>query len=532
MRSRLLLCALIIATACTLHKPPPPPGPPAPRTVLVIVSDAVKGTRVAGAIVTVISGTGAKFFGEPTNGSGETRVLNVEGALRQYTLDVQAEQYFAFNQSKDLGAGEQTVTVQLAPRPPPPPVGPCVDAAGVRGPYPFPAEAGKLHVDGRFFKTDTGAVWDWRGADAYLTFALFLRGDVDGTKAKLNEARCDGANVVRIFGQVNWAGQEDYQHPNARPDFGEKARAFVTLVEEYGLRLEYTVLTFPDSTPAMRAYLQQAYELLASRSIGHFLEIGNECDPQGINCEAAAAGVDRHGVLSAYGYYAPSDRMAAGLEYRNPTVFDCSVEHWFLNGTAIAGPPVSTLRMLDYLTVHTDRGPEWVRKAKDGEELESGYGDQCLREWFGGARRPTIGDEPMGAAERDEGGRRGTVPSDFAAHLGIARLLTAGATWHSQAGLEGRARTPAETVQTAIAAAVLDVWRHIPATAQTLNYTAGHLDIGVNWREGDAMRAYGAKSDAVQYVIIARPAAGYVVTPKAGWAITESAAPFYKLERR
>jgi hypothetical protein len=370
-----------------------------------------------------------------------------------------------------------------------------------QAPAPFPPEHGRLRVEGKVFRDDTGAVWSWRGADCFLCFARMLQGE--DVTPQLRWARAHGVNVVRVFGQVNWPGEEHYARPDTRPDYTAKLNAFFDAAASQGLRVEYTVLTYPHPVADMRSQLQRVYDIAAAHW-NVFVEVANEPDAQQIDAAAAITGVNRRGVISALGYYEPraSDRRPA------------------------------TLQMLDYVTVHTGRETDWVRRAKFGRDLRDGYTDNPDGPPFSGAGRPVIGDEPMGAAERDEPGRRSTVVDDFAAHFAICAVFTAGCTYHFQAGLEGRAPNAAEPKQEAIAKAILNVWRRIPADVQTCRYTRGGLgDLPFVWDERDSLRTYAAVCGSRAYVVVARPNAGYVLQPAAGWRATGRHGPLTILAR-
>lgn len=241
------------------------------------------------------------------------------------------------------------------------------------------------------------------------------------------------------------------------------------------------------------------------------IEVANEPDAQGINAIAAIEGVNRRGVVTSLGYY--------DLRKSDGWIDDDPVTH------------VWDLPMLDYVTVHTDRGPEWPRKAKDALEIRGGWDTRDdvsqqneNRTVWRGAQRPVIGDEPMGAAERDEDGRRSTSASDFRAHHAIAHIYGAGSTLHSQAGLEGRARREDETQQAACAAAVREVWQAIPPEAQLGEYTRGGLaSLPIEWGgEGDSLRDYGLMLGARAWVVVARKRPGRAIVAKPGWRIVET----------
>lgn len=362
---------------------------------------------------------------------------------------------------------------------------------------PFPPEHGFLTRDGKVFRTDDGAVWSWRGETTFMLFARMLRGE-DITPL-LIEARKNGVNGLRVFGRVSadkgWPDFADYQRPETDPAFAAKLGAFFDLCATNGLRVEYVPLTYADDTAVQRAQLQQAYDVAAGRW-NVFIEDANEPGPQGIDVLAAMQGVDRHGVLSAYGLY----------------------------DLACDGVHVCTVPMLDYFTFHGDRGNEWPRKMKDALELRDGFGDGSNpMQWFGGTGRPTIGDEPIGANEVTIDGKRSAVATDFAQAFATCAVFSSGCTFHSESGLRSE---PLGPVQRTIAAAVLDIWKLIPPAAQTGRYTRGGLDdLPTAWAgESDSLRDYGVILGNEAWVVSVRPSPGHVLTGINGWRVDASAA--------
>ena len=357
---------------------------------------------------------------------------------------------------------------------------------------PFPAEAGRLHVDGKVFRTESGAVWSWRGASSFMLYARYLRGE--NITPQLDQARALGVNVLRVFGRVlgsGWPDFTDFANPENDPQAAAKLGAFFDLIAAHGLRVEFVPLTYQARTDAdARAQLQQAYDVAAGRW-NVFIEGANEPDVNDIAVVTIYEGVDRRGVLSAYGVY---DQ-------------DCDAVH------------ICTLAMLDYLTVHTDRGPEWPRKIKDLLEIRDGFGDASdPRNWFAGSGRPTIGDEPIGADETEQPGRRSASSSDFAQAFGVCASYSAGCTFHSEAGLRSNLLGPH---QLDAAKAILDVWSFIPPDAQTGQYTRGGLGtLPVAWpNDAVSLRTYGVILGADAWVTNVRPASGYGLAPAAGWRI-------------
>jgi len=310
---------------------------------------------------------------------------------------------------------------------------------------PFPKESGRLHVDGRHFYDADNKVWRWRGASEFLLFARYLNGE--DISPQLDWLVDRGFNVLRVFGEVpggfraDRVGITNYERPFERRDFDARLHAFFSLLEERGLRCEYTVLTYADDLDVMRAYVQRVFDVAASHS-NVMVEIGNEPEANGIDVVRVTEGVNRRDVLSAYGL----DPARAGREARVAT--------------------------LDYGTTHDlqrdlEHSPS---NTKDALDMQNSHGV------------PFVNDEPIGAIDPGNpafkqngpeiwggvngGGVRTTNRDVFIAAAAIAYMYSAGYTFHFQHGLEGRVPTANDTVQDGVAIALREVARFLPNEAQ------------------------------------------------------------------
>jgi hypothetical protein len=362
--------------------------------------------------------------------------------------------------------------------------------------FPFPDEVGAIHVDGATFRDEANRPWGWRGATHFMLLARYLRGEDIGPA--LVDARSHGWNVLRVFGRVagsGWPDFADFAAPEQSFTYATQLGAFFDLLAAKGLRVEIVPLTYADDISVQRARLQQTYDVAAGRW-NVFVEGANEPEVNGIDIVTIYQGVNRRGVVSAYGTY---DLRCTG-----------------------SGP--CTLPMLDYVTTHTSREAEWMRKVKDLLELRDGFGGaDDPAQWFLGTKRPTVGDEPMGADEFDQPGRRSASVSDFEQAFGVCVIYSAGCTFHSQAGLRSQSLGP---VQITIADGIAGVWKFIPPAAQLGRYTRGGLeDLPVAWGgENASMRHYGVIASGDAWVVVVRPAPGTHVVPAAGWQLAATAA--------
>jgi hypothetical protein len=374
-------------------------------------------------------------------------------------------------------------------------------------PRPFAPESGRLHVEGRRFYDAAEQVWRWRGASQLLLFARYLNGE--DISPQLDWLVDRGFNVLRVFGEVPSGfhsedyGVTNYERPFERPDFDQKLQAFFQLLADRGLRCEYTVLTYADAPDVMRAHVQRVFDVAASHW-NVLVEVANEPENNQIDPVAVMVGVNRRGVLSAYGI----DPARASRDVWKAKV-----------------------RVLDYGTTHDlerdlEHSPYNTRAAVDMQDM------------FGA---PFVNDEPIGAIDPGHphfaqngpqtwghvgGGGARTVNRDlFISAAAIAYMYSAGYTYHFQDGLEGRVPAPSETVQDGIAGVLRDVAKFLPNDLQSgTSVQPGAGDFGLIWKNDSQAqsrvdRAYGIVVGNRQWVVIPMPAPGWSPVPANGWRI-------------
>ena len=91
------------------------------------------------------------------------------------------------------------------------------------------------------------------------------------------------------------------------------------------------------------------------------------------------------------------------------------------------------------MTWHSPRGSDWVKRVEEGAALMKRFG------------KPLINDEPIGAADKPEPGRRDNDPANFRAAATAMRRAGIGATFHYDGGIQTRLPTKTEM-------ACLDAW--------------------------------------------------------------------------
>jgi hypothetical protein len=264
-------------------------------------------------------------------------------------------------------------------------------------------------------------------------------------------------------------------------------RAFVETLAARGIRCELTVfadaqIVMPDADER-RAHLDGILEVLDG-CWNVVIEIANEPfknlpggDAEAIELAQAAHG---RGFLIASGEYSS----------------------W---------PPALTA---DYGTTHCDRSDDWPRKCKD-------IMDRCAES----ADTPWIGDEPMGAAEVSEPGRRDANPDNHAWYAAGAQMFGPGATFHCDDGIHSV--TPIGPNQAACARAFFDALTWTPREALLWPYQRG--DMGSEEGIGnmpilhdDALesRSYCKGNGSTEWCVQIQTSREHA-TPRDGWRIVE-----------
>lgn len=295
-------------------------------------------------------------------------------------------------------------------------------------PAPPPAQTPRLRIDGVQFKTEQGELFQWRGYSMFLAYRRFLAGD--DLRADLAVLRARRINLLRVFGPLPWVETPDYR---AQGFNMSRLGEFFALLASEGFYCEWVPICYDFDRTLQRQLVQQSFDIAAQHP-NVLIEVANEphvndTDPVGI-----MDGIDRRGVLTAYGIYWPYYTSA--------------------------NDPLPTL---DYITIHTTRDTAWHRKARHAQELQHS------------TRKPCISDEPAKAIEDNfsyPGGKR--IPHEFVWHHAISALWTPGSTLHTEEGKWGRVPTPGMRQWEVLEAVANDVWGKIDASWQTGEYKGSH----------------------------------------------------------
>lgn len=269
------------------------------------------------------------------------------------------------------------------------------------GPRPFPIAPQPLRVDGRAFRLPDGSRFAWRGVTSFRLVECVAHGRQAEAVRTLDWAARRGVTIVRVLAMCDRLFR-------LGPADGRRALpGFLSLAAGRGLRAEVVALADTDVIPVDFDEQVAAIGAVCARHPNAVLEIANE--PYAGHAQRAA--IADAALLGRLRSLVPASvPVALGASPR-----DDSPEY--------AGG--------DFVTAHLsraggERGWGHVLQMKVAAALSASTG------------KPVVDDEPIGAAERDEPGRRDADPARWFAKGVLARLLGLGATFHFEDGLQGR----------------------------------------------------------------------------------------------
>lgn len=370
-----------------------------------------------------------------TDGAGFAHVNRKQG---ETTITVTRESYEPWTLRFDLLQRTDKV-VGLQPRPPPPP------------PPPLPPPVnlcGRLRVEGRTILCADGRPFRWRGATAFDLVDQIADGREAEAIAFLAWAQKTGFTLVRTITM----GHNTRMH--LAPVDGQRALPrLLALAAAHDLYVEVVALV---DTRAFAPFDRDDHV----RHVGRACEGAENCAGVELTNENAHPSQMRD---------LQDEPILRWLSAQVPTVV---LVAWGSNCCGQADEPAEqpgqpdypiALRGGHYLAVHRDRSRDkWnqVRRVRELERLSAATG------------RYVVDDEPIGAGEVDEPGRRETDPDIFFTQGVLSRIMSVGSTFHFEDGL--RAQLPAPTSkQQAAAEAFIAGARLIPAETRLTFHNAG-----------------------------------------------------------
>ena len=255
----------------------------------------------------------------------------------------------------------------------------------------------RVRVTGTQFVHSDGGPFHWRGITAFRLLEFVARGREAEADRLLAWAHTRHLTVARVFAM----GRNVMDLP---PQDGRAALPrLLEIAGRHRMAIEVVALVDTRDIPVDREEHVAALGRIVSQHGNGVLEIANEpVHP------TQAQDVHKPDVLAALrARVPPSVPVALG-----------SIER----GDGFAAG--------DYVTWHV---PREATHDGWGHVLAIAEGGAILR----ARRKPVVSDEPIGAGERLEPGRRDNSPARFRAAALLTRLVGLGATFHYQGGLEG-----------------------------------------------------------------------------------------------
>lgn len=313
----------------------------------------------------------------------------------------------------------------------------------------------------------------------------------------LRELVALGANVLRVFamynehgiGKVNGLGR---LHPGL-PSYYNNWDGLAELCATVGMRLEVVLLADAQdiipSSQDQQAHVDRLYDILEQHWNVNFVETCNEPGKNGVDTGRV---VPRKGlILRASGQYDVEDGRVSDV--------------------------------LDYVTLHTERKPEWPRTCRALGEIRDGA------DGLEATNCPVVSDEPTGFAEvarpdsrTGPGDPHGDYLDDARTYAAGCQMFGAGSTFHSDDGVISKTLGPNQlrAAQEWFKAAI---W--MPVEAQFAGYQRGcegggpcvgdmpidHHDLHEN-HPVRSLRTYAKRAQGLEFCVGIRRADSWFVS--------------------
>ena len=268
------------------------------------------------------------------------------------------------------------------------------------------ASQAHLKVSGTQFVAADGAPFDWRGITAFRLVEIVARGGDREADAYLAWAASKKLTLVRVLTMADVLfklSPADGQHALPR---------LLDMAQKHGLHVEVVALADTAHVTVDMPRHVKAIAEICGRYPNALLEIANEP----VHPTQAKAIHDPAFVKSLAGLVPPGVPVALGA---------VDMGEGFAAGT--------------YVTWHAPRTAAWPAEIAHGAALVKKF------------RKPVVSDEPIGAGETADAGRRDNVPEHFREAAVAGRKAGIGATFHYEGGLHAKLPTAKEL-------ACLDAW--------------------------------------------------------------------------
>jgi hypothetical protein len=265
-----------------------------------------------------------------------------------------------------------------------------------------------LRIEGTRFVRADGSPFDWRGITAFRLAEFVAHGKEREADAYLAWAASKKLTVVRVLAMAGGI------FPLPPADGVRALPRLLDLAQKHGIFVEVVALASTrEYTFDLEAHVR-AVAGICARHPNAVLELANE--------------PGHRSQIEPIHDPERMQRLAASLPREVPVSLG-SVEY---DQKFAAG---------SYVTWHAPRRPGWdhVITVAGGAELVERF------------KKPVVSDEPVGAGDRIERGRRDNAPERFRALALVSRLAGLGATFHSNGGIQAARPSATES-------ACLDAW--------------------------------------------------------------------------
>ena len=402
----------------------------------------------------------------------------------------------------ELGGGGEVNATRLGPGPwetfngtvgPPPSPGP--------GPTPEPGGGfqGPLHKDGRVLRTPQNARWIWRGASSFRLLHMMANGEEAAAVGQMQKLSGLGYNLVRVLATAKHL----FDLPRDKGLLHLERLFYVAL--EQGLYVEIVALA--DTEDWNKSQLEDQLSQVYLRANSHhnvLVEGANEMGPIHETQSDEVVDVCRGFGGTGAALYCPGSVHGGSFCDEQDALTE---EQWEWGQEHDEWPywdEVFTYSR-SYGTSHLKRDGSDADRGRRVRELESSSNQaNCL----------FVDDEPLGADETTQPGRRSAEPGVFYLQGVLSRIFEVGSTFHSQAGLTS---TPFGPVQQGCAEAFINGSRIVADGVQLTFKNSGWHDSPVKEFSG-AVRVYsGVGADNIACVIAPEP--GFTIETQNGWRV-------------
>ena len=336
-----------------------------------------------------------------------------------------------------------------------------------------PFRTTRLLIRGTEFTRADGTRFDWRGISAFRLLEMIARGRTAEADAFLDWCSAAELTVVRVLTMAKHLFE-------LGPVEGRAALPrLLEMAAKRGLYVEVVALADTGGIALDLDHHGREVGAIAARHANAIVEIANE---------------------PVHHTQAPRIRDPAELERLARLIPDAVP-------VALGAPDGDEFPTADYATVHFPRdsgdgGWAHVTALASGVELRRKWG------------KPLVNDEPIGAGEQVDPGRRDNDPERFRAAAVLSRMAGMGATFHYEDGLH--ALVPARQ-QLACFDAWQEAWTLLPAGGGFTLFAPGAPDSPVRSVTGAFAGAYVAVRGDSAWLLVTRSRGKIDIGWSDGW---------------